>query len=155
MTGAAGRNKRVRPGAWVPGIDAWAARADELADGDLASPTQPGGPGYSKAQLRELGYGDHAPVWVLRWADGHAPAPLRNLSRREAEVLEWISQGESVDAVAARLSIGRETVRSHLQRIYRKLGVSDRPAAVATAWREGLVERRDQRLLPSEESPAE
>ncbi|MGN6695553.1 MAG: helix-turn-helix domain-containing protein [Aquihabitans sp.] len=122
-------------------MDAWAARADELAEGDLASASTPDGPAYTRAQLEELGHGE-APVWVVRWADGHEPAPLRDLSKREAEVLNWISQGESVNAVAARLDINRETVRSHLQRIYRKLGVSDRAAAVAVAWREGLVEPR-------------
>lgn len=139
MTGPAGTNKRARPGAWVPGIEAWAARADELAEGDMASAGAPGGPAYTKAQLQELGFGE-APVWVSRWADGRSPAPLRDLSSREAEVLDLIAQGEPVDAVAERLHIHRETVRSHLQRIYRKLGVRDRSGAVAVAWKEGLVD---------------
>ena len=142
MTGPSGTNKRARPGAWVPGVEAWAARSDELADGDMASIGAPGSPGYTKAQLLELGHHD-LPVWVVRWADGRSPAPLRDLSTREAEVLAWVAQGESVDGVAQRLCIHRETVRSHLQRIYRKLGVRDRSGAVAVAWKEGLVDLAD------------
>jgi DNA-binding CsgD family transcriptional regulator len=144
LTGPAGIDKRARPGTWVPGVEAWAARADQLAEGDTASTGAPGGPAHTTAQLRELGFGD-APVWVVRWADGRTPAPLRNLSGREAEVLARISQGDSVDEVAEGLCIHRETVRSHLQRIYRKLGVVNRSGAVAIAWKEGLVDAADER----------
>jgi DNA-binding CsgD family transcriptional regulator len=64
-------------------------------------------------------------------------------------VLNWISQGASVNAVADRQGINRETVRSHLQRIYRKLEMTDRAGAVAVAWREGLVEPRDRYRRPT------
>ena len=37
------------------------------------------------------------------------------------------------------LGVSSETIRTHTRNIYRKLGVSDRAAAVAVAWREGLV----------------
>ncbi|PWQ88334.1 DNA-binding response regulator, partial [Enterococcus faecium] len=39
-----------------------------------------------------------------------------------------------------KLVIGDETVKTHLSSIYRKLGVSDRTAAVATALREGIFQ---------------
>lgn len=70
-----------------------------------------------------------------RWVGAHL-----GLSRREAEVLRCVARGRSVDEVAAELGVGRETIRTHLQQIYRKLGVNDRAGAVAKAWREGLTE---------------
>ncbi len=60
------------------------------------------------------------------------------LSRREAEVLRLLAGGARVSSIAETLSVGRETVRTHLRQIYRKLGVNDRAAAVAVAWREGM-----------------
>jgi len=42
--------------------------------------------------------------------------------------------------VAAELFLGVSTVKTHTQRLYEKLGVSDRAAAVAVAMRQGLVE---------------
>lgn len=60
------------------------------------------------------------------------------LSRREAEVLRLLASGTPVNAIGEELSVGRETVRSHLRQIYRKLGVNDRGGAVAVAWREGM-----------------
>ncbi|MCU1371784.1 MAG: degU 1 [Ilumatobacteraceae bacterium] len=70
-----------------------------------------------------------------RWVGAHL-----GLSRREAEVLRCVAHGRSVDEAAAELGVGRETIRTHLQQIYRKLGVNDRAGAVAKAWREGLTE---------------
>lgn len=60
------------------------------------------------------------------------------LSRREAEVLQLLAKGLRTFAIADELCVGRETVRSHLRQIYRKLGVNDQAAAVSVAWREGL-----------------
>lgn len=60
------------------------------------------------------------------------------LSRREAQVLRQLAAGKGVEQIAHALSVGRETVRTHIRQIYRKLGVNDRGAAVALAWREGM-----------------
>ena len=60
------------------------------------------------------------------------------LSRREAQVLRQLAGGKGVEQIANALSVGRETVRTHIRQIYRKLGVNDRGAAVALAWREGM-----------------
>ena len=46
--------------------------------------------------------------------------------------------GLSNRAIAGRLVVGEETVKSHLSSIYRKLEVSDRAGAVAVALREGI-----------------
>jgi DNA-binding CsgD family transcriptional regulator len=62
--------------------------------------------------------------------------PLRRLglSRREAEVLWWLSKGLSTADVARELALSIGTVKKHLERVYRKLGVSTRTAAAAQAF---------------------
>lgn len=67
------------------------------------------------------------------------PGLTRGLTRRESEVLEGISHGLSTRQIAERLFVGEETVRSHLKSLYQKLGVGDRSAAVAHAFREGIL----------------
>ena len=66
------------------------------------------------------------------------PGARMGLSQRESEVLGLIVAGLSNRAIASRLVIGDETVKSHARAIYRKLGVGDRAGAVAAALREGL-----------------
>jgi two-component system nitrate/nitrite response regulator NarL len=62
------------------------------------------------------------------------------LSERERQVLQAFARGLSVPQVAAELLIGASTVKTHTQRLYEKLGVSDRAAAVAEGMRRGLLE---------------
>ena len=62
------------------------------------------------------------------------------LTPREKEVLVLTADGMSAPEIAQRLQLGAATVRSHLQNLYEKLGVSDRAAAVAAAMRAGLLE---------------
>lgn len=62
------------------------------------------------------------------------------LSPRESEVITMMAEGLSVPDIAARLHLAPTTVRTHVQRLYEKLGVSDRGAAVAEAMRRRLVE---------------
>ncbi|TGD88081.1 response regulator transcription factor [Mycolicibacterium sp. CH28] len=62
------------------------------------------------------------------------------LSPREAEVIKFIAEGLSVPDIAKRLHLAPTTVRTHVQHLYEKLGVSDRAAAVAEAMRRRLVE---------------
>lgn len=61
------------------------------------------------------------------------------LTDRELEVLRHLSYGLSTREIAQELVVSDETVKSHLTRIYQKLGVADRTAAVALALRRGLV----------------
>jgi DNA-binding NarL/FixJ family response regulator len=68
------------------------------------------------------------------------PGARQGLTQRESEILSYMVTGLSNRAVANRLVIGDETVKSHLRSIYRKLGVSDRTSAVATALREGIYQ---------------
>jgi DNA-binding NarL/FixJ family response regulator len=66
------------------------------------------------------------------------PGARHGLSQRESEILSYVVSGLSNRGIANKLVIGDETVKSHLRSIYRKLGVSDRTGAVATALREGI-----------------
>jgi DNA-binding NarL/FixJ family response regulator len=66
------------------------------------------------------------------------PGTHLGLTQRESEVLALMVAGSSNRAIATELVIGEETIKSHVRGIYRKLGVADRAAAVATALREGL-----------------
>lgn len=62
------------------------------------------------------------------------------LSERERQVIAGFARGLSIPQVAAELYIGAATVKTHTQRLYEKLGVSDRAAAVAEAMRRGLLD---------------
>ncbi|MFP5210453.1 MAG: response regulator transcription factor [Acidobacteriota bacterium] len=55
------------------------------------------------------------------------------LSHREAEVLLWIARGRSNAEIGASLCISPLTVKKHLERVYRKLGVKTRLAASVCA----------------------
>jgi len=65
-------------------------------------------------------------------------APM--LSAREREVLGYIASGRSIPAMAKDMFLAPSTVKTHVQRLYDKLGVGDRGAAVAEAMRRGLLE---------------
>lgn len=68
-----------------------------------------------------------------------APALLGEpLSPRERVVLAEIADGETLAEIADRLYVSRNTVKSQLRAVYRKIGVSTRPEAVAWARAAGL-----------------
>ena len=62
------------------------------------------------------------------------------LSQREAEILELVAEGLANRQISRRLFISEATVKTHLGRIYGKLGVETRAGAVAVA--------KERRLLP-------
>lgn len=66
------------------------------------------------------------------------PGARLGLTQRESEVLALLVAGLSNKAIAARLVVSDDTVKTHLRGVYRKLDVGDRSGAVATALREGL-----------------
>lgn len=73
-------------------------------------------------------------VHWLALPDGTQAAPAgvaRAASARELEVLHWVSIGKSNEEVGQILGISGGTVKSHLQRIYKLLGVSNRTQAVS------------------------
>jgi two-component system nitrate/nitrite response regulator NarL len=75
-------------------------------------------------QVRVRGTGEDRPV----------------LTAREREVLTLMADGLSGPQIAERLIVALPTVKTHQARLYEKLGVSERAAAVAEAMRRGLLE---------------
>jgi DNA-binding NarL/FixJ family response regulator len=65
-----------------------------------------------------------------------------DLTSREMEVLELIVQGQSNKEIGSSLNISEATVKSHINNILSKLGVTDRTQAATTALQRGLVHLR-------------
>ncbi|GAA3023322.1 response regulator [Microbacterium dextranolyticum] len=63
------------------------------------------------------------------------------LTTRETQVLARVAAGDANKQIAARLGIGESTVKTHLLRIYDKLGVDSRTRAVTLALERGLLPR--------------
>lgn len=84
-------------------------------------------PSASSATLLDLASG-----WVNEFV--HSP-----LSAREREILGLVSQGLSNEEIANVCFVSTATVKTHLLRSFRKLGVSDRAAAVYKAVKLGLI----------------
>jgi DNA-binding NarL/FixJ family response regulator len=75
---------------------------------------------------------------VLRSAP-RAAADAPALTSRELQVLRGMSQGKSNGAIGRELFVSEDTVKTHAQRLFRKLGVNDRANAVALGFRLRLV----------------
>jgi DNA-binding NarL/FixJ family response regulator len=72
---------------------------------------------------------------MLRRMSSGAP----RLSDRERQVLELLAEGLGVTAIAGRLYLSESTAKSHIGRIYEKLGAANRAQALVTAMRLGLI----------------
>ncbi len=81
---------------------------------------------------------------------GAAPGPasraaeLDALTPRETDVLRLVGRGYSNAEIAAELFLGETTVKTHLGRVLDKLGLRDRPRAIAYAYESGLLEPGDR-----------
>ena len=84
-----------------------------------------------------------SPAVAARLIERVRTPPEEVLSAREIEVLELVAQGKSNPEIAGELWISETTVKSHMIRIFEKLDVADRTAAVTVALR-----RRILRLEP-------
>ena len=62
------------------------------------------------------------------------------LSDREREILKLVAEGLTAPEIGRTIHLSTATIKTHLQHLYDKLGVSERAAAVAVAMRRGLVE---------------
>ena len=67
------------------------------------------------------------------------PKSRSDLTERELAVLCQLAQGLTNKEIGERLSIGQETVKTHVSRVLNKLGTRSRTEAALYAWREGLV----------------
>ena len=69
-----------------------------------------------------------------------AKGAMMVLTSRELEMVRFIADGLSVPDISRQIHLSPATVRTHIQKLYEKLGVSDRGAAVAEAMRRRLLE---------------
>ncbi|MFF4395009.1 response regulator [Streptomyces sp. NPDC001480] len=108
-------------------------------------------PEHLAAAVRLVGTGDAllAPQITRRLVERYAaeaertpdaaPADLAALTPREREVLTLLGRGLSNTELAAELTLSEATVKSHVARIFAKLGLRDRAQAVVLAYETGLV----------------
>lgn len=107
----------------------------------------PGGPGPRHAYVLELLLPYlHLALQRLGTADPGsgaarpAPSMARSLSLREREILAWVREGKSNAEVGCILGISALTVKNHLQRVYKTLGVSNRTHALSRCLALGLLD---------------
>lgn len=86
----------------------------------------------------------HPDPWLARlaWRLDRGASPLSERNRptnRELEILGLLATSMSSDEIADRLGIALSTLKTHSTRLYRKLGVSRRPAAIERAVDLGLL----------------
>jgi DNA-binding NarL/FixJ family response regulator len=75
----------------------------------------------------------------LRGPDPGAVEAVRSLTDREREVLRGVAAGLSNDQVARKLHLSVTTVKTHLARVFTKVGARDRAQTVVVAYESGLV----------------
>ncbi|KRE40463.1 response regulator [Knoellia sp. Soil729] len=80
-----------------------------------------------------------APPVAARLAERLRAPAQAELTPRELDVLRAVARGLSNSEVGRELFIGEATVKTHLLRIFSKLEVTDRTAAVTAAYRRGLI----------------
>ena len=69
---------------------------------------------------------------------GTTTAPVESLTRRERVVLAELAEDVTLEEIATRLFVTRNTVKSQVRSVYRKIGVSTRAEAVAWAVAQGI-----------------
>lgn len=79
-----------------------------------------------------------------RYSERRQVVPKVRLTKRELEILGWMTAPASYGEIAAQLNISEETVRSHAKRVLRKLGQPNRVQAVLAGVRIGLINLPDE-----------
>ncbi|GAA4263737.1 response regulator transcription factor [Dactylosporangium darangshiense] len=80
-----------------------------------------------------------AAALVNKWRENEREGPLERLSARERDVLAELSRGRSNREIARALSLGEQTVKSHVSSILTKLDLQDRTQAAIFGLQHGLV----------------
>ncbi|MET0736291.1 MAG: response regulator transcription factor [Microbacterium sp.] len=94
------------------------------------------------AGIRSVAAGQSAlsPAVAVRLVERmRRPGPEAVLTPRETEVLRLVASGHSNKQIAVVLGIGESTVKTHLLKVFEKLGVADRTRAVTLAMERGLL----------------
>jgi DNA-binding NarL/FixJ family response regulator len=115
----AGADRDAQRGALAAGAHGF-LRVDDLAGGDSAA-----GPPSAEPRAAHPS-GDTTRSWA-------------GISRREHQILVAMSRGNSNGEIAAELSVAEDTIKTHARRLYAKLEVNDRAAAVAAGFRRRLL----------------
>ncbi|HET8587173.1 MAG TPA: response regulator transcription factor [Candidatus Limnocylindria bacterium] len=76
------------------------------------------------------------PEAMMRRMSGGTP----RLSDRERQVLELLAQGLGVSAIASKLYVSESTAKSHIAKVYEKLGAANRAQALVAAMRAGILQ---------------
>jgi len=76
----------------------------------------------------------------IPWEDAQEPRAMKQLSAREAAILERIVRGDSNKHVARFFNIAEPTVKAHVKAIFRKIGASNRTQAAIWALNKGLFD---------------
>jgi DNA-binding CsgD family transcriptional regulator len=122
----------VRPGPGMPAAELHTLELPlgaQAGDGPVIVVTRRSPPFSERERERLMLLQPHL-AFLYAQAAGHLPAPLHILTRRESEVMRWLSFGKTDTDIAAVLAISPRTVHKHLEHIYVKLGVETRTAAV-------------------------
>jgi DNA-binding NarL/FixJ family response regulator len=92
--------------------------------------------------------------WAARPRRGRRPGqkPPGGLTAREAEVLTLLAAGLSNAEIAKRLYLSHATVKTHINRIFAKIGARDRAQAVRYAYQHGLPPRSLTAITPRSSS---
>lgn len=95
-------------------------------------------PSPQALQTRALDSGIRTAV-VSRGPASEPSRPRRHLTEREKQILRLICEGMTNPAIATSLRVSRETVKSELKRIFRKIDVSNRTQAAVLLVKQGWL----------------
>jgi DNA-binding CsgD family transcriptional regulator len=119
-------------------VEKWVeAQRDQLEQGGRLEVMRPLSAelGDQRCTLRYLAPQGGHPGAIMVGPQGRGPSvrsfETLGLSAREAEIVRWVTVGDSNAAIAARLHLSAGTVKKHLDNVYAKLGVGSRGALTA------------------------
>jgi DNA-binding NarL/FixJ family response regulator len=93
-------------------------------------------------------------IAVLTTYAGESSTPAPRLSPREQQVLDLIADGMSVAQIAKTLYISESTAKTHISKLYLKLGAGNRAQAIMQAIRAGLLSTQPVDRVPSRRNAA-